>query len=200
MLKSFNHFITSNGSFADMSSNYENKLKVTTVCAAFLASLLVASISYAGPSTSKLTLSVFEDTPGSLSVLAGHYESAINQLKNRHVSYLNEYATTNLCVALIMTRQVEAAKGACDEAIATARAGMPHNVFHASPPDKALLALAYSNRAVLSWLRKQPASAAEDVTHAHDLAPDAAFVTANWVVFNSKSGIGENPVVALNQP
>jgi tetratricopeptide (TPR) repeat protein len=183
-----------------MSSNYENKLKITTVCAAFLASMLVAAISYAGPSTSKLTLSVYEETPGSLAVLKGKYEDAIKMLKNRRVSYQNEYASTNLCVALIMTRNAEAAKTACDEAIAAAKAGMPNNVFHATESDKSLLALAYSNRAVLSWLRNEPGSAAEDVTRAHALAPDASFVTANWMVYNSKEGVGESPAIALNRP
>jgi tetratricopeptide (TPR) repeat protein len=183
-----------------MSSDYENKLRITTVCAAFLASMLVAAISYAGPSSSRLTLSVYEETPGSLDVLKGKYGDAIKMLKNRRVNYQNEYASTNLCVALIMTRQAEAAKAACDEAIAAARAGMPNNVFRAAQSDKALLALAYSNRAVLSWLRKEPASAAEDVTRAHDLAPNADFVAANWLVYNSKEGVGESPAIALNRP
>jgi hypothetical protein len=199
MLKSSTHFITSNGSVVIMSSNYEKKLKIATVCTVFLASMLVASVSYADPHAGKLTLSVYEDTPGSLNVLQGKYEDAIRQIRRRGVSYQGEYATTNLCVALIMTRQVDEAKTACDAAVARARAGMPNNVFRAAPAEKALLALAYSNRAVLAWLRQQPDSAAEDVTQAHALAPNADFVAANWIVYNSRKDVGANPVIALNR-
>jgi hypothetical protein len=199
MLKSSSHFIKSNGSFADMSPNYDKKLKIATVCSAFLASMLVASISYADPGAGKLTLSVYEDTPGSFSVLRGNYEDAIRQIRKRGVSHQGEYTTTNLCVALIMTRRIEEAKSACDAAIERAKAGMPTNVFRAAPAQKALLALAYSNRAVLSWLQQQPDSAAEDVRRAHDLAPNADFVAANWIVYNSKKAVGENPAIALNR-
>jgi hypothetical protein len=182
-----------------MSSNYEKKLKIATVCTAFLASMLVASVSYADPGAGKLTLSVFEDTPGSLNVLQGKYEDAIRQISKRGVNYQAEYATTNLCVALIMNRQTEAAKAACNAAITQAKIGMPNNVFHATPAQKAVLALAYSNRAVLSWLRQQPDSAGEDVRHAHDLAPNADFVAANWIVYNSSKGVGQNPAIVLNR-
>jgi hypothetical protein len=199
MLKSFNHFRKSTGSFAIMSSSYEKKLKITTVCTAFLASMLVATVSYAGPPTGKLTLSVYEETPGARNVLKGNYQDAIKQLKDVRMNRETEYTSTNLCVALIMTSQTEAAKPVCDDAIVQAKGRMPPSLFHASASEKALLALAYSNRAVLSWLRKQPDSAAEDVTRAHALAPDANFVMANWLVYNSKNGVGENPTVALNR-
>ena len=76
---------------------------------------------------------------------------------------------------------------------------MPNNVFRADADDKHLLALAYSNRAVLAWLLKQPSDAAEDVSRAHALSPNADFVAANLMVFNSGIGPGENPAIALNR-
>jgi hypothetical protein len=182
-----------------MSSSSDKKVKMATVCAAFLASVLGTSVSYAGPGDSKLMLSVFEDTPGAREVLSGRYESAIKLLKNRTVAYQGDYARTNLCVAYIMARQAEAAKGACDEAIDSAKAGMPRNIRIARATDKALLALAYSNRAVLSWLRKHSADAEQDVTRAHELAPDAQFVAANWAVYKSGRGVEENTTIALNR-
>lgn len=200
MLKPFNNFSLSTGSLVIMSSSYEKKLKITTVAAAFLASMLVTTVSYASAPTGKLTLSVFQDTPGSRQVLSGKYEDAIKQIGRSRVNYESEYTSTNLCVALIMTGQSEAAKPACDDAIVQAKSRMPPSMFHATSAEKAVLALAYSNRAVLSWLRKQPDSAAEDVIRAHTLAPSADFVRANWLVYNNnKNGVGEHPTVALNR-
>jgi tetratricopeptide (TPR) repeat protein len=199
MLKAFQLLQRITGSLVIMSSNYEKKLKITTLCTAFLASMLVTAVSYAGPPTGKLTLSVYEDTPGSRQVLAGKYADAIEHIRKSRVNYQSEYVSTNLCVALIMSGQAEAAKPACDQAIVQAKARMPNSLFQASPADKALLALAYSNRAVLSWLRQQPERAAEDVTRAHALAPNADFVMANWLVYNSRNGAGQNPAIALNR-
>jgi hypothetical protein len=180
-------------------NSHQNKSHKRWVLASVVGSLLLtAGAANAATSNGKLTLSVYLDTPGAFSVLWGHYDAAIKQLQGRTANYGSEYTTTNLCVALIMTKRFDEARPACDDAIQRAKGIMPSNVFRATANDRTLLALAYSNRAVLSWLRKQPEDAADDVVRAHDLAPHADFVAANWLVYSTRKDLGESPAIALN--
>jgi hypothetical protein len=180
-----------------MNALSEKNSNATTVRIALLASMLFAATAHADGPAGKLTLSVYEDTAGATNVLAGRYEAAVKQLSNGGATYNNEYAKTNLCVALIMAHQTEAATSACDEAIKRARSAMPHNVAFATFDEKHLLALAYSNRGVLYFLQKQPQQASEAVAQARTFAPKADFVAANLRVMNSKSDNPEGPSIAL---
>jgi tetratricopeptide (TPR) repeat protein len=180
-----------------MNSQSEKNSNATPGRIALVAWMLCAATAHAGGSAGKLTLSVYEDTAGASNVLAGRYEAAVKQLSNVGANYQSQYASTNLCVALIMTKQVDAATSACDDAIKRAKSAMPRSVSFATQDEKGLLALAYSNRAVLYYLQKQPQKASEAVAQARTIAPKADFVAANLRVMNSKSDNPEGPSIAL---
>jgi hypothetical protein len=88
---------------------------------------------------------------------------------------------TNRCVAYAMTRQLFAARLACDAAVEDAASTDAGSVLSQHDPrtSNATAALAYSNRAVLEWLAAKPAAAHQDLARARALAPQADFVRHN---------------------
>jgi hypothetical protein len=170
--------------------------------AGFLAWLLLSALAHADPGSRKLTLSVYLDTPGAESVLAGKYVDAIKQLRGHPINVQpNIVATsTNLCVALIMTQQWDAARSACNDAVSEAKFNTADNAIMGPSFNKAEVATALSNRAVLNWLQNRPGDAASDVRRAHALAPRKDFVSQNWMVLNGTPGNVSGPSIASVRP
>ncbi|HUN27800.1 MAG TPA: hypothetical protein VMU67_15975 [Steroidobacteraceae bacterium] len=149
--------------------------------AAVLASLLVVGAAQAAAPHSKAVLSAYADSAAGESLLAGHYTEVIERLGSHGNEFASDQvgASTNLCVALIMTRQLQAAHSACDEAIEDAKLDVTEETIAARTTHDEEVALAYSNRAVLEWLSDHRTAAADDLSRARAFAPASEFVTQN---------------------
>jgi hypothetical protein len=149
-----------------------------------------------------LVMSVYLDAVGGESLLAGNYESAINKIAHRGpTDNMGSLAVaTNLCVAYTMTHQWDEAKSRCDAAIAAARARDADDVLDFGARWEKCLATAYSNRAVLNWLRNQKRAAIADASKAHSHAPRLEFVAQNWLALNEGSDTTAAPQIASSRP
>ena len=109
-----------------------------------------------------------------------------------------EALSTNRCVAYAMTRQLERAHRACDEAVRQAQGAEGvlalWNPQMRSQSDEAQ-AVAYSNRAVLHWLDADLDAAQADLARARALAPEATFVQRNLQAMQLHQA-GENRTAA----
>ena len=164
---------------------------------AALAALLVASAARADSDAHKLMLSGYEDTAAGPSLMAGRYDAVIKALGARGPSYQHDpiAASTNLCVAYIVTHQWEAADATCDAAVEAAKPAVGATLFERKQHDESV-ALAYSNRAVLHWLEDHPELAASDFAMARLLSPEAEFVSHNVAAFSSAKSAAAQAVVA----
>ncbi len=147
---------------------------------------------YSGAARPKLVLSGYEDRAAGATLLAGHYSIVIEELGSHGPSFARDTvaASTNLCIAYIMTARWSAAHPACDEAIALAELDVPQRDLLSREMHSEQIAVAYSNRAVLHWLESRPASAAEDLSKARTLAQGSEAVSQNLAALRSRSGAG----------
>ena len=164
---------------------------------AALAALLVASAARADSDAHKLMLSGYEDTAAGPSLMAGRYDAVIKALGAHGVSYQHDVvaASTNLCVAYIVTHQWAAADPTCDAAVEAAKPAVGATLFERKQHDESV-ALAYSNRAVLHWLEDHPELAASDFAVARLLSPEAEFVSHNVAAFSSAKSAAAQAIVA----
>jgi hypothetical protein len=181
--------------------------KVTRAIVAFapiavLSSVLSLSDAQADTPGKTLILSVYLDTAGADSVLAGDYTSAIRKITSHSSSDSmgSLAAATNLCVAYTMTRQWDEAKSKCDGAVIGARLSDADDVFDFGAARQKRMATAYSNRAVFNWLRKERQKAVADVTRARSLAPRLESVAQNWTALSGESDTAAHPTVASTRP
>ena len=152
-----------------------------TARVAAFASMCFAAGAHADGEHQKMTLGAYTDVAEGQTVLAGRYSDVIDVLGTHGLRFKQDAlaASTNLCVAYIMTHRWSEAHRACDEAIQFAKLEMPERPGSAAAAHDACVAIAYSNRAVLEWLEARSASAADDLAKAHALAPSAEFVAQN---------------------
>ena len=139
----------------------------------------------AGDVAHKLVLSYIEGAAGSEALQLGQYAEAIKQINRRRFDGDEVAKSTNLCVALIMTRQWDSAGKTCDDAVIEARLDSPDPAFGVYAGHDAALGLAYSNRAVLNFLAGRSQAAVRDATRARKLSPQSQFASQNWVVMNA---------------
>jgi hypothetical protein len=169
---------------------------------AVLSSVLSLTNAHAQTDGKALVMSIYLDTPGAESVLAGDYKSAIRKIESRRPSdnMGSLQAATNLCVAYTMSQQWDEAKSKCDGAVVGARASDADDVFDFHAGQNRRLATAYSNRAVLNWLRNERQRAVADVTRARSLAPQLECVARNWVALSGEPDTAAHPAVASIRP
>ncbi len=144
------------------------------LCASALAA-------HADGGTMKPVLSGYTDGVAGASLMAGDYQRVIERLGTRGLEYSSDElsASTNLCVAYVVTRHWTAAHAACDEAIRIASTAPRDGLLFTYKIHDYGVALAYSNRAVLNWLEARQERAASDIARAQTLSPDAQFVAQN---------------------
>jgi len=161
-------------------TSLKSTMRRMAVAGALSAAALAAHADGTAP---KAVLSGYTDGVAGASLMAGDYRAVIDQLGAHGLSYASDElsASTNLCVAYIMTRQWTAAHAVCDEAIRIARLEPHDSLLFAWKMHDFNVALAYSNRAVLDWLEARRERTASDLAHAQALSPDAQFVTQNTV-------------------
>jgi hypothetical protein len=143
----------------------------------------------------KAVLSGYYDTPAGRSLVAGRYDLVINRLGSHGAEFLQDEvaASTNLCIAQIETRRWDAARVTCDSAVTYA--SLPS---WERPRQERAVAIAYSNRAVLHWLQREPDRAAADLAKAHAIAPGVEVVEQNARLLVSNPQPGAS-VVAVRQ-
>jgi hypothetical protein len=183
--------------------NLRNKtIQTIAPRAGFLAWFLLSALAHADPGSRKLTLSVYLDTPGAEKVLAGKYDEAIKQLRGHPINVQpNIVATsTNLCVALIMTQQWDAARSTCNDAVSEAKFATGSYSIIGPSSNRVEVATALSNRSVLNWLQNRPGDAASDVRRAHALAPRKDFVSQNYMALNETPKNVSGPSIASVRP
>jgi len=165
---------------------------------AVLASALSLGNAQAQTSGNTLIMSVYLDTVGGDSLIAGNYDKAISEIERRSPSdnLGSLAAATNLCVAYTMTHQWEQAKSRCDAAIAGARVSDADGVFDFGVGREKRLATAYSNRAVFNWLHNQKKEAVADLSKARSRGSKLEFVAQNWQVLNGGADLAAAPQIA----
>jgi hypothetical protein len=137
----------------------------------------------AGASPNPLVLTVFTDAAGGSVLLAGRYDEAIEQLKaDKRAPAVRSLKLTNLCVAQIVARDWLEARGTCDAAVEASRrdrAGAPTWPVTLRDRYRAFMAVAYSNRAVLSILAQDVPAGESDLMQAQKASPRSQFVKRN---------------------
>ena len=123
----------------------------------------------------KYTLSTFMDAAFGRTVLAGKYEEAISKITtSTRSSTDNFHSMTNLCVAYVMTRDVESAAKACNSAVLQMKEKVADQSRRsgdsaASRARRKYLAIALSNRGVLRAITGETERARKDFREALQL-------------------------------
>lgn len=161
---------------------------------AFAGALLIGSAAFAADEPHTFTLTAFSNGTGGQALLSGDYNTAQHEL-SRHRNVLDATtAGTNRCVYFTVTRQIDAARTACDSAVRQAQediASLPVSMSWARSEYRDYLALAYSNRAVLEWATNDQQAAQVDLQKAARVSPKAPFVARN------ESALQNHATVAL---
>ncbi len=134
-------------------------------------------------SPSPLVLTVFTDGAGGPRLLSGDYDAAIAEMKAvKRAPAIKSLNVTNLCVAQIVARDWMEARGTCNAAVEAARldrARAPSGSAMIRDRYRDLMAVAYSNRAVLSILAQDVQAGESDLMHARKASPRSPFVKSN---------------------
>jgi hypothetical protein len=180
------------------SRNSRKPLRALSLAVA--AALLTGSAAHAADPPSKFVLTAYTNATGGRSLVAGEYDTALDELKNPSMFSPKDSSTVanNKCVAYTMVAEFETAMTACSEAIAHARRDLRYigvsEIFERKEYSE-YLAVAYANRAVVEWLAKDAVSAASDLASAAQLAPKADYVVQNVTALHSPH---ENAVAQLS--
>ncbi|MDB6014778.1 MAG: hypothetical protein JWL65_7028 [Gammaproteobacteria bacterium] len=178
-----------------MSSYSRNSRKpIQALQLALAAALLAGSAAHAADEPRTFELTAFSNGTGGSALVSGDYNGAVRALST-HVNGLNtDSVNTNRCVAYVVTRQVEAARIACNEAVRDAQlqiASLPISMSFERTDYRDYLALAYSNRAVFNWMSNDTAAAQSDLKKAAAAAPKAEFVARNVTALQSHSTVAQ---------
>jgi hypothetical protein len=151
-------------------------LAVATAC------LLLGSGAQAGEHNFVLT--AYTDGRGGRALISGDYAAAGKALgfKPTLAAFDTSTNSNNRCVSLTVTKQWDAARGACDKAVSDAereRTTLPATQSWAQSVEDNYVAVALSNRAVLHWMADESDAAAADLERAAALSPKSAFVQRN---------------------
>jgi hypothetical protein len=180
-----------------MSSHSRNSRKpIRTLQLAIAAAALAGSAAHADDSRN-FELTAFSNGIAGSALLSGDYNTAVGQLQRTHI-LRDETTSTNRCVAYVLTRQLQSARLACDQAVRDAQeemTSMPVSMSWARSDYRDYLALAYSNRAVLNWVANDNAAAQSDLKKAAAVAPKAAFVARNQAALQNRATVAQVSVV-----
>jgi hypothetical protein len=175
-----------------MSSHSRNSRAATRVLQlACAAALLAGSSVYAAEQPHSFELTAISNSAGGEALVKGQYDIAADQLANHRPTLDAGEISTNRCVVLTVTRQLEAARVECNAAVHDALskiASTPSFVNSTSSGLSNYLALAYSNRAVVNWLLNDATAAQADLKRAAAAAPKAEFVARNQTALESREG------------
>jgi hypothetical protein len=167
-----------------MRSSSRNSREQFRLAGLAAASLLLGSTAQAGEQSHKFVLTAYSDARGGAELASGNYEAASKALRFRpNPAALDSSASSNnRCIALVMTKQWDAARAACDAAVLDAeheKVTLPSYQYWARKQENDYVAVALSNRAVFHWMSADSEAAAADLKRAETLSPKAAFVARN---------------------
>jgi hypothetical protein len=159
---------------------------------AIAASILSAATAHASDVTApKMVLTAYINGAGGESVMAGKLDEALTEIQRDHSASSDLYTAkiTNQCVAYAAMKLILQALSACDEALRAAKYDrMSSQRFSsASSMQNSYLAIAYTNRAVVRMMAKDPERAKSDMAHAKSLAPSAEFVSQNLLAMETST-------------
>ena len=174
--------------------------------AAAAVALLGSAVPAAEPPSHNFVLTAYSNARGGKELVSGDYTAAAQTLR-----YHQGFATSepgsisnNRCVALAVTKQWDAAKAACDDAVRAAqfeKATLPAYQYWARHLENDYLAVALSNRAVLHWLSSNSAAAADDLKKAAALSPKSSVVERNRAALEySRSSVAQVAVAPASLP
>jgi hypothetical protein len=131
---------------------------------AVLGAMTLSASARAAAPPHRLVLSGYADGVQGENLMKGRYAAVIRELADHGVRFKSDEvaASTNLCVAYIMTRHLSEARTACDEALRDAKLDVVGFTMYSRMAHDEEVAIAYSNRAVLELVQGQPTSAAND--------------------------------------
>ncbi len=139
----------------------------------------------------KLVLTAYVNGAGGESVMAGKYDAALAEIKKDRSASSDAYTAkvTNQCVAYAAMKQLPQAMSACDEALRTAKYDRISTLRYSpgSIAQNSYVAIAYTNRAVVHIMAKDPEGAKSDLARAKSLAPDAEFVSKNLLAMETSA-------------
>jgi hypothetical protein len=161
---------------------------------ALAGALLVGSTAFAADAPHNFELTAFSNGTGGAALLTGDYNTAQHELTTHGSTLDPETAATNRCVVYTVTRQIEAARAACDKAVREAQqdiASLPVSLSWARSDYRDYLALAYSNRAVLDWVVNDGAAAQSDLKKAAAVSPKAPFVARNISALQNHAAVAQ---------
>jgi hypothetical protein len=161
---------------------------------ALAGALLVGSTAFAADEPHTFELTAFSNGTGGRALVAGDYNTAQHELSAHHQTLDVETAATNRCVVFTVTRQIDAARAACDKAVREAQqeiASLPVSLSWARSDYRDYLALAYTNRAVLSWVTNDSAGAQSDLKKAAAVSPKASFVARNLSALQNHAAVAQ---------
>src|SRR5882757_152353 len=158
------------------SRNSREQFRLAGLTAA--VSLLLGSAAHAGEQSHNFVLTAYSDGKGGPDLVSGDYEAATKALRyHPSLSALDgSTSSNNRCVALTVTKQLDAALAVCDHAVRDAedeKATLPLYQYWARKLENDYVAVALSNRAVFHWMSADSAAAAADLKRAAMLSPRA---------------------------
>jgi hypothetical protein len=178
-----------------MSSYSRNSRKpIQALQLALAAALLAGSAAHAADEPRTFELTAFSNGTAGVSLMSGDYNTAVRELSTNVRTLDSDSVGTNRCVAYTVTRQIEAARAACNSAVRDAQqqiATLPVSMSWARADYRDYLALAHSNRAALNWMVNDTAAAQSDLKKAAAAAPKAAFVARNITALQSHSTVAQ---------
>jgi hypothetical protein len=145
-------------------------------------SILTAAAAHAADvAAPKMVLTAYVNGAGGESVMAGKFDAALTEIKRNRYASAEEYTAkvTNQCVAYAAMKQLPQAMSACDEALRSARYDQMSARSLGTRIQNSYVAIAYTNRAVVQMMARNPEAAKSDMARAKSLAPDATFVSDN---------------------
>lgn len=139
---------------------------------AVLGTMILSTAAHAEAPPHQLVLSGYADGVQGENLMTRRYAVVIQQLAGHGAHFQDDEvsASTNLCVAYIMTRHLSEAQAACDEALRDAKLDLSGSTMFSRMAHNEEVAIAYANRAVLRLVEGHEASAAEDIASARALA------------------------------
>jgi hypothetical protein len=174
------------------SRNRHNRSGARTVSLLVAATLAVATGAQAAETAhTPMVLTAYSNGAGGAMLLKGDYTDALSEIQHYKPQAMVAASAkaTNLCVAYAATKQLNEAKVACTAALRQAKYDRltASRYTSGATQENGYVAIAYANRAVVSMLAKDEASAKADLERAKVLAPNAEFVSKNVVAVASKS-------------
>jgi tetratricopeptide (TPR) repeat protein len=167
---------------------HTGKLALSALAA---TSILCAAAHASDVATPKMVLTAYVNGAGGESVMAGKYDEALAEIKKERAASSEIYTAriTNQCVTYAVMKQLPQALSACDEALRAAKYDRlaAQRLASGSSAQNSYVAIAYTNRAVVHMMAKNPEAAKVDMERAQSLAPSAEFVSKNLLAMQASS-------------